>query len=234
REIVLAKEPDAPFLFAAHRDFSPGIVGLAAARLTEEFYRPSAVAQIGDETTRGSARSVKEFHITEAFDQCKDLLVRHGGHAAAAGFTVQNEHLDALADALRAVAASAFGDGAPQPSLSIDAAVSLSALNERLMESLRQLEPAGYGNPTPLLAAFDVKLVSARRVGSDGTHLKMQVTDGRTVLDCIAFRQGDWFAKLPHRIDVAFTLEINEWNGERNVQLNVKDLRKAESVMRDA
>jgi single-stranded-DNA-specific exonuclease len=109
----------------------------------------------------------------------------------------------------------------------VDALVSLSAIDGRLVRHFQLIEPAGYGNPAPLLAAYDLKLVSPRPVGADGAHLKFQVTDGHAVLDCIAFRQGYWFGKLPHRIDLAFAPEINEWNGERRVQLNVKDMRPA-------
>ena len=93
-------DPDAFLLFAAHEEFNPGVVGLAASRLTETHYRPSIVAAKSAEETRGSCRSIPEFHITDALDQCKDILVRHGGHAAAAGFTVKNENLPELVSRL--------------------------------------------------------------------------------------------------------------------------------------
>ena len=83
----MREDPDAYLLFAAHEDFNSGVIGLAASRLTETYYRPAIVATKGADETRGSCRSIPEFHITDALDQCADLLVRHGGHAAAAGFT---------------------------------------------------------------------------------------------------------------------------------------------------
>jgi single-stranded-DNA-specific exonuclease len=95
-EIAMKDDPDAYLLFAAQEDFNSGVVGLAASRLTETYYRPAIVASKGEEETRGSCRSIPEFHITEALDKCADLLVRHGGHAAAAGFTVRNENLSEL------------------------------------------------------------------------------------------------------------------------------------------
>ena len=91
-------------LFAADPDYNPGVVGLAASRLTEQYYRPSIIASIGDEYTRASCRSIPEFHITQALDQCKDLLTHHGGHAAAAGFTVSNEQLPTLINQMRTIA----------------------------------------------------------------------------------------------------------------------------------
>ncbi len=104
--IAMEDDPDAYLLFAVHPDFNAGVVGLAAARLSETHYRPAAVGQISEETTRCSCRSIPEFHITEALDKCKDLLIRHGGHAAAAGFTVRNENLAELKLRLKALARS--------------------------------------------------------------------------------------------------------------------------------
>ena len=91
--------------FISNASFNPGVVGLVAGRLTEEFYRPSVVAEIGSSESRGSCRSIPEFNITAALDECRELLVRHGGHAAAAGFTVKNENLGELRSRLEAIAA---------------------------------------------------------------------------------------------------------------------------------
>src|SRR5215204_974640 len=103
-QIAMAEDSEAFLLFAAHESFNPGVVGLAASRLTELYYRPAIVASKGAEETRGSCRSIPEFHITDALDLCKDLLVRHGGHAAAAGFTVRNENLAEFVARLKSIA----------------------------------------------------------------------------------------------------------------------------------
>lgn len=228
REIALAYKPDAHLLFAADPDFKSGIVGLAAARLTDEFYRPSVVAVRNPDFTRGSARSIREFHITEAFDQCKALLERHGGHAAAAGFTARAENTEALADALRAIAERELSHLDLRPALQIDAEVPLSEVTGDLERQLRQFQPCGYGNPTPLLVSRDVKVASARTVGADARHLKLTLTDGWVMVDAIAFQLGDWLNRLPARVDVAFHLEVNEWGGAQRLQLNVRDIRAAE------
>ncbi len=227
RELALAAKPDAHLLFAADPEFKAGIVGLAAARLTDEFYRPAVVATRGEEFTRGSARSIPEFHITEAFDKCQSLLVRHGGHAAAAGFTARTENVEALAEALRAHADHELAGRDLQPVLPIDAEVTLSELTGELERQLRQFEPCGYGNPAPLLASRSVKVVNSRTVGAEARHLKLTLTDGRVTVDAIAFQQGEWQSRLPARIDVAYQLEINEWGGEQRLQLRVRDLRAA-------
>jgi len=225
REIVLAAHAEAPLLFAADPDFKSGVVGLAASRLMDEFYRPAVVATRGEELTKGSARSIREFHITEAFDQCKHLLVRHGGHAAAAGFTAASDKVDQLAESLQQVAATELRGLDLRPALHIDAEIALSGLNGELLNGLQQFEPCGYSNPTPLLASRDVKVVSSRTVGMEGKHLKLTLGDGRMTLDAIAFNQGTWQDKMPTRVNVAYHLEFNEWNGERRMQLNVRDIQ---------
>jgi single-stranded-DNA-specific exonuclease len=227
RELALAAKPDAHLLFAADPDFKSGIVGLAAARLTEEFYRPAVVATRSPDFTRGSARSIREFHITAAFDQCQPLLVRHGGHAAAAGFTARTENVEALAEALRAIADRELAGVDLRPSLSIDAEVPLSELTGDLERQLRRFQPCGYGNPTPLLASRNVKVVNSRTVGTEARHLKLTLTDGRVTLDAIAFQLGEWQGRMPGRVDIAYHLELNEWGGEQRLQLNVRDLRAA-------
>src|SRR4030042_4304302 len=110
-------------LLAAGQEYNPGLVGLAASRLTEAYYRPSIIASIGDEYTRGSCRSIPEFHITEALDQCKDLLEHHGGHAAAAGFTGRNEHLFTLIEKLEKIAGEQLTDVDLRPRIFAEAEI---------------------------------------------------------------------------------------------------------------
>ncbi len=226
KEIAL-QAGDSPFLFAAHEGFSSGVVGLAAARLCEEFYRPAAVASIGERETKGSARSIKEFHVTEAFDACKDLLVRHGGHAAAAGFTVANENVGALAERLRKYAEEKLASEDLRPALRYDLTVQPSQWNMELAAMLKQFEPCGYGNPSPLFAAHGLEVKYPQQIGADGLHLKMQLSDGTRSLEAIAFRQAQWIQNMPKHIDVIYALEMNEWQGEVRMQMNVKDIRKS-------
>ncbi len=230
KELIGAERPDRFLYLISHHDFPPGIVGLVAGRLTEELYRPALVAEVGPETTHGSARSIPEFNITAALDECRELLVRHGGHAAAAGFTVRNEDLPTLRARLEEIAARELAGQDLQPALVVDAAVALGDLDWAVYDLLRQLEPCGYANPQPVFAALGVELAGYRQVGAERQHLKLSVRDPQTrqTWDAIAFRQGHWFGQLAPRIDVAFTLEANEFNGERRLQLNVKDLRKAQ------
>ncbi len=225
-EIALNEDPDAFLFFAAHEDFNPGVVGLAASRLTETYYRPAVVAAMGPEETRGSCRSIPEFHITDALDLCKDLLVRHGGHAAAAGFTVKNENLPVFVAQLKRIAKEQLEGKDLRQTLTADMEVALEEMNFDVLKHLAYLEPTGYGNPDAVFVARDVKVKSSRTVGAEGRHLKLTLEDSRgATYDSIGFRLGGLQPSLPPRIDVMFTLEANEWNGRTTLQLNLKDVK---------
>jgi single-stranded-DNA-specific exonuclease len=227
-EIATGEDPEAFLLFAAHEDFNPGVVGLTASRLTETYYRPAVVAAKGPEETRGSCRSIPEFHITDALDLCKDLLVRHGGHAAAAGFTVKNENVPAFVSRLKEIAKKQLEGKDLRQTLTADMEVALEEMNFEVLNHLTYLEPTGYGNPDAVFVARDVKVRSSRTVGAEGRHLKLSLEDSSGgVFDCIGFRIGHLKETLPQYIDVMFTLEANEWNGRTTLQLNLKDVKAA-------
>jgi single-stranded-DNA-specific exonuclease len=226
--LALANETDAFLLFAAHQSFNAGVVGLAASRLTETYYRPAIVAHIDTDTTRGSCRSIPEFHITDALDKCADLMVRHGGHAAAAGFTVENDKLDELVSRLKTIAREKLGSQELRPTLTADAEVPLTEVRPELLNALKYLEPTGYGNPDAVFVSRGVKVRNARTVGGDGKHLKVYFEDEQGMShDAIGFRLGHLQAELPERVDIMFTYEINEFNGRINYQLNLKDVKAA-------
>jgi single-stranded-DNA-specific exonuclease len=227
-QIALAEDPDTFLLFAAHESFNPGVVGLAASRLTEVYYRPSIVAALGAEETRGSCRSIPEFHITDALDLCKDLLVRHGGHAAAAGFTVRNENLPEFVARLKEIARDQLEGKDLRHSLTADMEVSLSELSFEVLNHLEYLEPTGYGNPSAVFVSRDVRIKSFRTVGAEGRHLKVTLDDEcGGFMDCIGFRMGPMHASLPQRVDVLYNIELNEYNGRKSLQLNLKDIKPA-------
>jgi single-stranded-DNA-specific exonuclease len=226
-QVALAEDPQALLLFAVDPAYNPGVVGLAASRLTEKYYRPAIVAQQGEATTRGSCRSIPEFHITQALDQCADLLVRHGGHSAAAGFTVRNADLPELVRRLKEIARLQLADLDLRPTLKADAQVSLSELKPELLKDLAWLQPTGQGNPPAIFVSREVRVLRSKTVGQDDAHLKLTVTDGQITFDAIAFRQGLWQEKMPPRLDLLYTFETNEYNGRLSLQLNVRDLKPA-------
>lgn len=230
-----AEGGDSQLHMVASRDIPSGIVGLVAGRLVEHYYRPALVVELGERHSRGSARSIAEFDITEALDRCAEdgLLVRHGGHAAAAGLTVETANLPRLKARLQEIARDRLQVEELRPSVIIDAEVALGDLDWAIFELLQQLEPTGHGNPQPVLMSRRLRVRDARRVGSDGGHLKLLVTDPgagprqEAVWDAIAFRQGYWLERLPEAVDLAYTLERSVWNGQPRRQLNVVDIRQA-------
>lgn len=221
-------DDDLPMIFAADRSFMSGVVGLVAGRLAEEFYRPAIVVEQGEDgESRGSCRSIPEFNVVQALDQCADLLVRHGGHSQAAGFTVKNENLDDLRFRLFDLAESALRGQELRPTLDIDVEVPVERLTLDLARKLARLDPFGHRNPQPLLMTTNLRVLDSRRVGRDGSHLKLALGEAGIRMDAIAFRFGDLIDDLPRRVDVAYHFEVNEWNGRQRPQMNVRDIRPA-------
>jgi len=225
--IALEKDTDALLLFAAHEEFNAGVVGLAASRLCDHYHRPAIVASKGPTHTRGSCRSITEFHITAALDQCSDLLERYGGHAAAAGFTVSNENLPMLIERLGALAIEQLADKDLRPVLVADVEVPLRELRPDLLEYLEWLQPTGYGNPEPYFVSRDVQVKNSRQVGKENSHLKLTLIEGGIIHDAIAFGQGQRHEEMPGRVDIMYTYEKNEFNGRESLQLRIRDLKPA-------
>ena len=193
--------------------------------MADLYYRPAIVAHQGDVFTRGSCRSITEFHITEALDQCADILEHHGGHAIAAGFTIRNELLPELIERLQVIVEQKLRTIELLPTLFVDAEINLSELKPELIEYLEWLQPTGYGNSQATFVSKNLKVKNSRVVGKNGAHLKLSVTDGKIIYDAIAFNQGYQQDQSTNRVDILYTFEVNEWNGRETLQLNVKDIR---------
>jgi single-stranded-DNA-specific exonuclease len=229
---IITDEGQSPIYLITHPGFNPGVVGLAASRLTEEFYRPVLVAAEDDETglTKGSARSIPEFHITRALDQCADLLVRYGGHAVAAGFTLESANIPAFKERLLKIADLELDIETLHPTLLADAEVNLRGVKSELLDQLMELRPFGQGNPMPVLVSRKLTVTEVRAVGQMGKHLKLKLNDGKQAWPGIAFNQGTWAQQLFYGavIDIVYHLEYNYWNGQRTPQLNIKDIHLSE------
>ncbi len=214
---------DDPLLMVAAEGIGPGIVGLVASRLAERRNRPAIVLSKGPEESRASARSVPGFDIVSAIRKEKHLLERHGGHRAAAGFTVRNEHLDALRERLINTAAEQLGWEPPRRLIEVDAQVRLGDLTGLEVKGLMRFEPCGQGNRKPVLLARGVQLKDAKPVGSDQDHLRLMVKDGPVTWRGIAFRQAE--AELDGMVDIVFSLQ-RDWRGD-GVELEVLDIAPA-------
>ncbi len=226
-----------PILLAKGEVFPCGVIGLVASRLSEEFYRPAVVIEWGEEESRGSARSIPEFNIAKALDECRDLLLRYGGHSLAAGFTVKSEDLVTLEERLRGLAAGQLSGLELIPTLSIDVEVPLTDLEPAIFAAAQTLEPFGPSNPPPTFLSRKVEVREARVVGQ--AHLRLTLTDpiprdpcgtgsckdGRVIWNGIAFGRGEEANSLSRYIDIVYVPEIHWWNNEERLQLRVLDLR---------
>jgi single-stranded-DNA-specific exonuclease len=212
-------------------EYPAGVVGLVAARLVEELARPVLLIERGETSSRGSARSVPGFSIVEALSDSAELFERYGGHAGAAGFTIPTQRIAELEQRLQIYAANRLPEK-PEAPLDIDAEVPLASLTWELLEALAALEPFGQANPQPMFMSRRVRVLHAATRGADGQHLKLKLDDGQggSSYDGIAFRLGHlagYFARHPW-LDIVYTFEAHEWNGQRSLQLNIKDLRRAQ------
>ncbi|NJN68422.1 MAG: single-stranded-DNA-specific exonuclease RecJ [Chloroflexaceae bacterium] len=213
--------------------YPSGVVGLVAGKLVEEWHRPVLLLERGPVESRGSARSIAGFNIIQAMTACGDLFVRFGGHSRAAGFTIETRRLADLETRLLDIAERELPDHLLVPTLWIDAEVALPTVTWELFQELAGLKPFGEGNPQPLLMSRGVQAQEVRAVGTRGQHLKLRLsTNGRRAEDAIAFGLGhlaEPLRKYPW-IDVAYTLELNTWNGSHSLQFQVRDFRRATKI----
>jgi len=185
------ERPDAWATVVADPEWPAGIVGLAASRLVEDHGRPAVVIAISGNEGKGSCRSIAAVHIAEALDECDDLLIKHGGHAMAAGFSVALDNIPEFTQRLDEVVRRRLGGVRPVPTLRVDAEIEAEALTARLAVELADLEPCGAGNPRPHLLVRNVRVYGIRQVGADADHLRCKITVGRFTFDAMAFRRGD-------------------------------------------
>jgi len=204
-----------------------GVVGIVASRVLHEFYRPTIILGGDNDNWRGSGRSIAGFDLAAALRECDDLLVRHGGHAMAAGLTIHPDNVDAFRARLNEIARREIRPEQLQPPLRLDAEVQMESVSLDVLEELDRLNPTGQGNPA--LQFFTRNVRHSRplmRMGNEKQHVKMWVTDGRTTHEAVWWRAGQ--GSLPvGNFDLAFAPQVNEFNGRRSVQLKVLDWRPA-------
>ncbi len=202
-----------------------GVVGIVAARVLREFYRPTLILGGDADEWRGSGRSIEGFDLAAALRECDDLLVRHGGHAMAAGLSLKPENLAALRQRLNGLARRTLRPEQLQPTLRLDAEVALAELTLERLEEMEQLEPMGQGNPPVQLAARGVRHQRPpQRMGREQQHARLWITDDAVTHEVVCWNAAP--EKLPAGdFDLAFTPQINDYNGRRSVQLKLLDWR---------
>ena len=211
-------------LVSDHR-LTPGIAGLVASRLVDEFSRPAVAMSVVNGVIRASARSIPEFDISAALSQCADLFTRHGGHRQAAGFEMPTENVSLLIERLGGVAKKDMEQVDLKPVLHIDAEVSLASLAGETFRWLKDLEPFGVENPAPRFLTRNLHPVEARLMGNQGHHLRLKLRESKVLWDATAFRQGDrWVPNTPS-VDVVYTIGTKWRGGTETLALKVLDFR---------
>ncbi|PIU87421.1 single-stranded-DNA-specific exonuclease RecJ [Candidatus Berkelbacteria bacterium CG06_land_8_20_14_3_00_43_10] len=212
-------------IMIAHKDWKPGLVGLVAGKLTEEFARPALVLHKQKNISRGSARSIEKMHLLKAFDSIKPLLISYGGHARAGGLSFDNTNFSKVYSKLLAYADSHFSYEDCKPTISIDGELRPYEVTETLVAKLKKVEPFGFGNPKPVFVMRSQSIQSLSPVGSQGSHIRAQIAN----LPIIYFQgmSASYIPKKDDVVDIVFTLEINEYRGRSNVQLVCVDWKQS-------
>lgn len=215
-------------LVIAGEGWHPGVIGIVASRIVEEFGRPTILIALDGAEGKGSGRSIAAFDLHAGIGECRDLLVRFGGHRAAAGLTIARARVPAFAERFNEVARSRLTVDDLVPELRVDLEIALDDAGGDLEALFRHLEPCGVGNPSPVLAARNVRLVAPpRTVGASGLRLRLATTSGElgAIGWDLAHRAKELDVNQP--IDIAFRLERDEWNGESRLQAKIADFRPA-------
>ncbi len=221
----LIDDPSKPVLVVADASFHEGVVGLIAGKLTEKFYRPSIVISLKNDLSKASARSVTGINIIELIRSQNNFLVNAGGHPLAAGLTLKTELIPDFTASIQTAAANLD----PQlliPSLKIDAVATFSQITPAVYAFIDSLSPFGIGHPQPVFASLGLIPLDLRPLGNQGKHLRLVLKDdqGHT-FTALGFNQGTRLNQLVgcKRLDIAYTINENVWQGRRSLQLHLKD-----------
>ncbi|MBI2118713.1 MAG: single-stranded-DNA-specific exonuclease RecJ [Elusimicrobia bacterium] len=235
--IALAKEQadleNDKIIFVVAEGVEHGVTGIVANRMLQEFQRPIILLILEGEEARGSARSLSSFNLIVALNQCKDLLIRYGGHAAAAGMSIAKENIDLLRERIKKIAAQTPHLKILEPCVEIDLELELNAISLELMQELEKLEPLGEGNPAPLFSLRQAEVVGQTLMGQDKSHLQLSLGHNGKSLRAVGWDMARFASELKkgEQVDCIFYLELDRWK-ERNLpMLLLKDLQKSVKIL---
>ena len=232
-----APDKEYPVIIECDKDWSPGVIGLVAGKISDRYHRPSIIFSSvnGGESgcVRGSARSIPNFNIVAAIEECSDLLVEFGGHKGAAGLELKEENLEAFKEKFNKITRQTLREKDLTPVLEVDLEVQPSDLGWELFDNLERLEPFGQGNERPAWLLKAMEITSLRVVGNGSKHLKLELKNEslpnktfRAIGFGLANKNGGGELKIGDKMDIVFELIADEWNGTRNLQLKIIDFKK--------
>ncbi|MBR7117212.1 MAG: single-stranded-DNA-specific exonuclease RecJ [Clostridia bacterium] len=229
-----------PVIVLDANDWHHGVIGIVSSRITEKYSRPSILVSFegnegipsNEDIGKGSGRSIKGLNMVDALCHCSDLLVKFGGHELAAGLSVTRENLPLFREKINEYAREQLTDSDMVHVIEADMEIPFSSISLALAESISQLEPFGVGNPVPLFIVKGVHLFELSGI-SDGKHSKMVLGDGEKTISAMCFSNSpdSLGVYVGDKVDCLFSLDINEWQDRRNVQLVVRDIKASESQL---
>jgi len=204
-----------------------GVIGIVSSKITEMYFKPSILLCEEEDLGKGSGRSIPGFDLYEALSECNDYIEKFGGHSMAVGISVKKSKFEEFKQKLEQIAREKHIEEIV-PILKIDAQISLDEINKDMVDSLKELEPFGEENKTPLFVFKNLKIDSIRAL-SEGKHLKLTLKDNRNIVNAIGFNLGELSNdyRIGDKVDVVGNLEINSFNGVENIQINIKDVMKS-------
>ncbi len=215
-------------LMEGDESYPVGVIGLVAGKLTDEFYKPVIILNLGQESCQGSCRSIAEFNIASALAECQDLLTAFGGHPLAAGFTVSRQNLAQLDERITRLATEQLGHLDLRQELVIDAELPLSMLAGDTFSLIQKLSPFGRGNPQPTFLTRQVEVIECRNFGNKGEWLRLKLKQGNVTWQAVDFESQKKREEIPSHIDIVYNLEKSRWNGEEVLRLNLLDFAPAQ------
>ncbi|MGN6212986.1 single-stranded-DNA-specific exonuclease RecJ [Parafilimonas sp.] len=221
---AILKQRKTTVLYKEH--WHKGVVGIVASRLIENYYRPTIVLTKSGDIIAGSARSVPGFNLYEAIHACREHLLGYGGHFAAAGLSMLEDKLPGFIDSFEKVVSQTIAEELLIPEIIIDAELSFSEINFTFLNIIEQMEPFGPGNMRPVFISRNVKNTGYSKMVKE-THVRFVLQQHDKILTGIGFNMAEKFALLESNLplDVVYTLDINEWNGERMIQMKMIDFK---------
>jgi len=224
-EILVLASPDT-------EDWEIGVVGLVAGRLCEKYYRPVLLMSKTDNIYKGSGRSTPDFNIMKALEECSDILLKYGGHAQACGFSLDSDKKDVFKKKMEDIARQELKGKDLRPTIKIDLEINLGDISEEFYGQIKKMEPFGQDNPRPVFVSREIEILDISCIGAEGQHLKMRVRQGESnFFDILAFGKSDIWGgfSIDDKIDLVYNIDLNIFNGRRNLQLMAIDIKKNEN-----
>jgi len=230
-EYLISREVDLKedrVIVLASENFHSGVVGIVASRIVEKYFRPVILIALENSIGKGSGRSIPHFNLHRAFTECGSHLVQFGGHAYAAGLTINENNLDLFRNAIKEVGRRILSDEKLVPELFLDESLKISEINVTLYEQISLLEPFGSENQPPVFLVQGVRVHGLKKIGRDESHVRFQAIQDDLKIDAVGFNLAKEFASIDEqsdKVDLACEFEINSWGGRNKLQLKILDLR---------